>query len=500
MHSSIKQLGQKNLFYSILLAAVMMLLLVGYFILMLPSLYVSHIQEQNLEAIKKQHQAFVETGSYAGVQVKNPTACVSVKIPFHDSYVEMTTKQITMKITAENAETRELLGEIQDELASADFRKQQKDGESMFSSAAAGKRPDDFLQKKMLRWQEKLEDMLKRVQLPFGVEINRSVSSSELFFRESFRMHVISEQMMIMESGIEDENNRYTNYVAVEEVENGIVFSVLPVVTPEMQEIRPTVMQSLPMLCAVILMLVLLFSQIYSNGIVLPVYHKLQHLNQTLAEENERKEMFLRASSHQLKTPVTAALLLTDGMMNRIGKYQDTKTYLPKVKEQLLSMRSIIDQILSLHLKSEECSVQKIDFYEFASAHLCAYRIAAAEKQLELLLEGDRGQPVYTDSVRLSKILDNLIANAVAYTPQGEKVCIYVEKEGFRIQNEGVTIPQEILAHIFEPFVRGEQEGGTHGLGLYIAAYYAREMGAQLQIRNQGNAVEAVLKLNARDV
>ncbi len=68
-----------------------------------------------------------------------------------------------------------------------------------------------------------------------------------------------------------------------------------------------------------------------------------------LEEENERQEVFLRASSHQLKTPVAAAPLLVEGMMNEVGKYKDTKRYLPEVKKQLMAIRRIVEDILYLN-------------------------------------------------------------------------------------------------------------------------------------------------------
>ena len=100
----------------------------------------------------------------------------------------------------------------------------------------------------------------------------------------------------------------------------------------------------------------------------------------------------------------------------------------------------------------------------------------------------------YADRDILSKILDNLLSNAVNYTPQNESVNIWVGQQSLVIRNEGVTVEQEILQHIFEPFVRGNHKKQSHGLGLYIAAYYGRLIGAGLVIRNCGNGVEAVLE------
>ena len=89
-------------------------------------------------------------------------------------------------------------------------------------------------------------------------------------------------------------------------------------------------------------------------------YEELEHKNRLLEEENERQEVFLRASSHQLKTPIAAALLLVEGMMNEVGKYKDTKTYLPEVKKQLLSMRKIVEDILYLNYRAENIQQEKV--------------------------------------------------------------------------------------------------------------------------------------------
>lgn len=66
----------------------------------------------------------------------------------------------------------------------------------------------------------------------------------------------------------------------------------------------------------------------------------------------------MRASSHQLKTPVAAAMLLIDGMIDEMGKYADVKTYLPQVKGKLIEMRDIVNNVLYLKLtirKSLHC-------------------------------------------------------------------------------------------------------------------------------------------------
>lgn len=520
-----RKLSQKNLFYSILLAAVMMLFLVGYFIFMLPSLYVDYVSEQNLEAVKKQHAAFIKQGSYEGVKVRNPTACVSIKIPLQDAYIELTSKLVSIKMIPETMEMEQLLQEVQKFID--DTMKQEDFQNESFQK---------LLKTKLTQWQATLNRLLSNhTQLPLRFEVIHSEQSEDAYHSEYYKLHYVSKQMVVMESSVEDDSNRYTNYLAVETVSDGIVFSILPVITPEMEEIKPIVIQSLPMLGAVILILVLIFSQIYSDGIVRPIlmlvwhtesmktdhnfvtqpldgkwqkrkdeigqlavtidelYQQVTYSYQALLEENERQEVFLRASSHQLKTPVTAALLLLDGMIGQIGKYKDTRTYLPKVKEQLLSMRKIIEEILSLKAKQNSACKGKVFLYTLIQTQLDIYRVAVADRRLMVTLEGNMEAYIIVNRDIITKILDNLISNAVNYTPKGEAIHIFADHEHILIRNQGVTIPTEILQHIFEPFVSGNHEIASHGLGLYIAKYYADVIGAKLTIQNHDYCVETIL-------
>lgn len=213
--------------------------------------------------------------------------------------------------------------------------------------------------------------------------------------------------------------------------------------------------------------------------------------------------MLLGASSHQLKTPIAAALLLVDGMYNQIGKYQDTQKYLPQVKAQLLSMKRMVEDILYLNRCGETLDFQCLALLDVLRRKLEAYRIAASDRQISIDIEGEEHVLVLTDETVLSHILDNLLSNAVNYTPKGGRIRIAVQEHTLVIQNYGVTIDEELLPHIFEPFVSGSHErsadgAGSHGLGLYIAAYYAKVLGMQLAVENEEDSVAVTLNFPAK--
>ncbi|MDE6219915.1 MAG: HAMP domain-containing histidine kinase [Lachnospiraceae bacterium] len=542
------KLGGRNLFYSMILAGCMFTFLVGYFVYMLPSLYVDYTMEQNLKSVREQHTMYVKTGSYEDVQVRNPTACFSVRIPDTEDSICLTNQFFSVKITVEEGQTRELFTEFRSLLNALDWNADHKNAYDMDSLK-------EQMQENAEKWVETLEVIFKDIfgesaSAPFGIQVLVQQNVQGGYSDEYSRIHRVSDDFVIFETGVEDRNNQYINYIAVQRTGESLILTFLPVVTPDMNEIRPVVFQSLPMLGAVIFLLVLLFSRIYSGGIVSPIvrlvrhteqmkssrrfqgipidkdlqgrkdeigvlavtidalyqtiqakYEELAEKNQALAEENERQEVLLRASSHQLKTPISAALLLVDGMKSKIGRYQDTEIYLPKVKEQLLSMKKMVEDILYLNHCGESLDIQKIELRKVLDSQLDVYRIPIADKQLQVSVEGVERVVLDTDEALFSQILDNILSNVVNYTPRGERVQIVLTGQKLWIKNAGIEIDVDILPHILEPFVsgnHGQKENGrhSHGLGLYIAAYYARKIGMKIEIYNEGNSVMTVIYYN----
>lgn len=533
------KLGCRNLVYSMALAGIMLLFLVGYFMYMLPSLYVDYCMEQNLKSIREQHNTYVEQGTYEGIQVKNAAACYSFKLPNAGDSFFITGKGFSAEVEVKDERLKQIMKRCREKLQSS-YEEIDEEGKN------AGQVD---LEEEIKELTETIKEIAEQeLSLPVEVHLLYAQDRKEEYTNETVKHHLYSDTMLIIEAGIENGGSKYTNYIAVEQTKDSIVISILPVITPEMGEIRPIVLQSLPMLCAVILLAVLLFSQAYSKGIVTPIvelvghagqmkqdktfsvrplsekwekredevreladtldefylqiktsYRKLEEKNRELEEENKRQEIFLRASSHQLKTPIAAALLLVEGMLNEVGKYKETKTYLPRVKEQLLSMRKMVEDILYLNHCAENIRLQKTEVGKILQERLYLYQVAVAEKRLKVELLQEGRAEAETDEALLTQILDNLLSNAVKYTPEGECIRITVNAAAqIRIENFGVTIPDDLLPHIFEPFVNGSYVRnttglGSHGLGLYIASYYAKKLGACVTVKNGENSVIALL-------
>ena len=139
---------------------------------------------------------------------------------------------------------------------------------------------------------------------------------------------------------------------------------------------------------------------------------------------------------------------------------------------------------------------------EVLAERLQSYQVAVADRGIYVEAPADLELLADTDEAMAARILDNLLSNAVRYTPEGGLIRIELREEGqergILIENFGVTIPDGLMPHVFEPFVTGSHQADSaglhsHGLGLYIASYYAKKLEARLEVRNGEDSVVTLL-------
>lgn len=517
-------LSKKTFVYSAIVSGIIVSLLVAYFVLMLPSLYVDYMKKQNFKSIKTIQENYLKDGDYHNITSPNPTGTLTIKIPAGGNDIFLSNKLFSVKATIKDNKLLKVLEKVRyysthrDEIKKID--KNNFELTNDFADVA-----DDFKNK------------LFKDSLPVNIEILTS-ENKNIYKEESTKVNIVSDNTMIYEFEVFDGTNYYTNYIAMSLDNNDIIVSMLTIMTPKIQEIKPIIFQSLPMIVATSFLLILISAILFSRKIVVPIeklvnhavlikdntnldfepmkieghdeiallgltlndlylklnenFMELEEKNNSLAEQNKRQEVFLRTSSHQLKTPVAAALLLVDGMINEIGKYKNTKEHLPKVKIQLQSMRKIIDDILNLNSTIESVKMEDIDLCEVIDEILIFHEVQIKAKELHIE-KGNSYLTLKTDRILIYKIIDNLISNAINYTPKEEAIKISLSERSLTITNYGAHIDSELLPHIFEPFVSSSSENRGHGLGLYIIAYYAKVLNYEVNIKNIDNGVEGSL-------
>ena len=231
---------------------------------------------------------------------------------------------------------------------------------------------------------------------------------------------------------------------------------------------------------------------LYQN--LLSTIENLEIEKQHVSENEKSKVDFLRAASHELKTPITALNATLENMILGIGKYKDYDTYLPECKEMTEHLADMIHDILEtskigVSVKSE--TAEKIELSELLSSLCEPYTLIAKTKGITLCLDTSDSFSVILPPRMFEKIISNIIANAVAYTETGKTISVYFNEHNIIIENECTPISTDALPHIFEPFYRPSfdrtRDNGGNGLGLYIVNIFLKTMGISYSFRPMEN-------------
>jgi two-component system phosphate regulon sensor histidine kinase PhoR len=207
---------------------------------------------------------------------------------------------------------------------------------------------------------------------------------------------------------------------------------------------------------------------------------------------------FVANASHELRTPLTSIRGFVEALEDgALGEPETARRFLGKIRTHADRMATLVEDLLELsRLESgdREPEWEAARPAEVAGGVAASFAALAARKDITLR-HVDRGAPeVLTDPERLRRVLENLVDNAVKYTPEGGRVEITTSPRpdgGAQIEvaDNGPGIAPEHQARVFERFyrvdkARSRELGGT-GLGLSIVKHLAEGMGASVTVASE---------------
>ncbi len=204
--------------------------------------------------------------------------------------------------------------------------------------------------------------------------------------------------------------------------------------------------------------------------------------NERLRELDRLKDDFISLVSHELRTPLTSIQgyleLLLDGGAGELGSEQ--ARFLTVVDRNSRRLMQLVGDLLfmaQVEAGKLALDLDEVDLTEVINECLEAARPTADERQLELVAEIQEIPTMLGDRSRLAQVLDNLVSNALKFTPHSGSVSVRVSTDGddalVEIVDTGVGIPAGEQERLFERFFRSsnatEQAIPGTGLGLTIA-------------------------------
>jgi two-component system phosphate regulon sensor histidine kinase PhoR len=223
------------------------------------------------------------------------------------------------------------------------------------------------------------------------------------------------------------------------------------------------------------------------------VMHDVSELRQL---EGVRRD-FVANISHELKTPLAAIRGLVETLID--DQEMDPAThsrFIEKIHDQSLRLSSLVSDLLTLsRLESDQGGVQfePTDLREAVAESYRAQVHVAETKRVEIAARvSDAPVVIEGDSEALRELVDNLLSNALKFTPEGGRVDVRLGVEGpnavLTVEDTGIGIAPEDQGRIFERFyrvdkARSRQLGGT-GLGLSIVKHVALAHGGNVALKS----------------
>jgi signal transduction histidine kinase len=219
---------------------------------------------------------------------------------------------------------------------------------------------------------------------------------------------------------------------------------------------------------------------------------------QTLKKLDLDKSQFVRAVTHELRSPVTGAQSLLRGVIKGYagGLTDRQRDIMGRLNRRLDKLEALINDLLDLAAGRSDLSVeacQPLPLLDALEQVITYVEATVAEKNQELIYQRPPGDPLVQATYDgLDRVFVNLVGNAVKYTPEGGTISVVVREHDLHaaveVRDTGIGIPAESLPKLFSEFYRAPNakafETGT-GLGLVIVKELVESFHGRISVESE---------------
>lgn len=194
-------------------------------------------------------------------------------------------------------------------------------------------------------------------------------------------------------------------------------------------------------------------------------------------ELNQLKSEFVSMLSHDFRNPLNT-ILLSAGLLEDSSEFltkEQQIAYFQMIRTAIKDMDQILNEVLLIGKADAgklQCYFTDLDLEELCRRVVQSLQLSSPKHQLILRIEGNLQGGLWDENL-LRHILNNLLGNALKYSPQGGQVIFDVIRQRenviFRVQDQGIGIPPEQQKSLFQPFYRADNVDSIPGTGLGLA-------------------------------
>ena len=214
-----------------------------------------------------------------------------------------------------------------------------------------------------------------------------------------------------------------------------------------------------------------------------------------IASLEQLKSKFFAYIAHEFKTPLTIIMGVSE-LFKQSNQINNPAEFVEPILRESNNMIQLIDEILDISRLENgtiQLNLQQQNLIDFLRQTIDRFTLLATDRSISLEFNYAQDQIMMDfDQVRLRYIINNLLSNALYYTPQGGSIVIYVEKPtdgflSFKISDTGNGIPADSLPHIFEKYYsahKTDAQSNHFGLGLSFVHDLLKMMNGNITVES----------------
>ena len=238
-------------------------------------------------------------------------------------------------------------------------------------------------------------------------------------------------------------------------------------------------------------------NELYQN--LWQTIRSLEHENKRITQLEKEKIAFLRAASHELKTPLSALRIMLENMQLNIGEYKNRDQYLAESVVQVDRLAAMVNDVLRSGNVAEQALRQekRLRIDKMVAEVVDDYRLLAKTRGMTFEVNTEP-TTIRANPDMMRHVISNLVSNAVRHGDAGSVIKITCDQHGLAIENACKPLTKQQLQHVFDPFYRSnadtKQHADSSGIGLYTVKMLLDAKGLGYEFAPQGRGMRFVVR------
>ena len=238
-------------------------------------------------------------------------------------------------------------------------------------------------------------------------------------------------------------------------------------------------------------------NELYQN--LWQTIRSLEHENKRITQLEKEKIAFLRAASHELKTPLAALRIMLENMQLNIGEYKNRDRYLAESVAQVDRLAAMVNDVLRSGSIAEQALRQekRLRIDKMVAEVVEDYVLLAKTRSMTFEVNAEP-TTIRANRDMMRHVISNLVSNAVRHGDAGSVIKITCDQHELAIENACKPLTKQQLQHVFDPFYRSnaatKQHADSSGIGLYTVKMLLDAKGLDYEFAPHGRGMRFVVR------